>query len=106
MATQAGATLLGDDAAEGRSDAGRGPWIVAGAAIASAALVLLLLGQPIVAVGFLGGTLAVGGLYLLARRDRLPVAAPETITDWALTRAAIESDAHAVALTDRDGRLV
>ncbi|MFD1611647.1 response regulator [Sphingomonas tabacisoli] len=104
MATRAQPPLLtGADAAQ---DASRAPlaW-VAGAALVTGALIFLLLGSPALAFGFAGGAGAVGALYLLSRANVAPAAVETHVQDWALTRAAIESDTVAIALTDRQGKL-
>jgi len=105
MASRAHAGLLSNGVGE-QPGQGRAAWVVAGAAIATALLVLLLLGHPLIAIGFLAGAMGVGGLFLLSRSNAAPAPVLEPVADWALTRAAIESESNAVALTDREGRLV
>jgi two-component system cell cycle sensor histidine kinase/response regulator CckA len=79
---------------------------VAAAALVSGALIFLLLGSPALAVGFACGAAAVGALFLFSRANAAAAPVERTVQDWALTRAAIESDSAAVAVTDRQGRLV
>jgi two-component system cell cycle sensor histidine kinase/response regulator CckA len=78
---------------------------IVAAALVSGALIFLLLGSPALAAGFATGAAAVGGLYLLSRTSAAAAPVEMRVQDWALTRAAIESEAAAVAVTDRQGRL-
>jgi two-component system cell cycle sensor histidine kinase/response regulator CckA len=93
-------------AADQAQDGFRAPilWI-AGTALGSVLLIFLLLGSPALALGFGGGAAAVGTLYALSRSGAGPAAVETPVQDWSLTRAAIESETVAVALTDRQGRL-
>nr|WP_232328777.1 MULTISPECIES: response regulator [Sphingomonas] len=79
---------------------------VAVAALLSGALIFLLLGSAALAIGFGCGAAAVGGLFLFSRANAAVAPAERSVQDWALTRAAIESESVAVAVTDREGRLV
>ncbi len=80
--------------------------LIAGAALASAALLFWVAGDAVLAAGFMASVLALGVLVFAARRlypDRL--SAPVEF-DWALVRAAADNDEVAIAVTDRVGRLV
>ncbi|MET0270009.1 MAG: histidine kinase dimerization/phospho-acceptor domain-containing protein, partial [Sphingomonas sp.] len=82
-------------------------FVVLAAGIASALLLLWVLGEPLFAAVFLAGFCAVGALALMlvGRRGAVGQAeAPEA--DWSLTHAAIEDADRPVAITDRSGRLV
>ncbi|WP_326408097.1 hybrid sensor histidine kinase/response regulator [Sphingomonas sp.] len=79
---------------------------VVAAALLSGALIFLLLGSAALAVGFACGAAAVGALFLFSRANVAVTPVERSVQDWALTRAAIESDSVAVAVTDREGRLV
>jgi len=78
------------------------------AALASAALILAILGSVPVAAGFLAGSLAIAGAAAAVAARAAPAAAPAAaaVPDVALLRAALDSDSVAVAVTDRDGALV
>ena len=92
MATRAHPSLLNASAQAGSDGLGRVLAIVAGAALASGILIFLLLGSPAMAAGFVGAIAAVGALFLIARRGDAPAMVQSSVHDWALTRAAIESE--------------
>jgi two-component system cell cycle sensor histidine kinase/response regulator CckA len=80
--------------------------IIATAALISGALIFLLVGSVALAAGFAGGAAAVGALFLFSRAEVTVAPVERSVQDWALTRAAIESETVAVAVTDRQGQLV
>ncbi|KTT71550.1 hybrid sensor histidine kinase/response regulator [Sphingomonas endophytica] len=77
------------------------------AGLAAAALILWMVGDPMVAGGFLAAALVVAGvggaLIRLAGRSGEPVS---VAYDWELMRVMAEASADGVAITDRGGRLV
>lgn len=83
-------------------------WLAVGAGIVVSLLLLwFVTGQPLVAAGFGGGVLALGGLaYSLVQRRPPEIQADLALPDWSVTVAAIEQPDTAVAITDRAGRLV
>lgn len=101
------------DAALLASDADRaaippGDWLLLGAALAaSAGLVWLVSGEPVVAAGFAAGVLAFAAVGRVVLRPRAAAApAGLALPDWSVTQAAIDRPDAAVAVTDRAGRLV
>jgi two-component system cell cycle sensor histidine kinase/response regulator CckA len=81
--------------------------LIALAVLASAGALWLVTGQPVVAAAFTGGVMVVALLVRLGFALRPEPELPEFASpDWSVTHAAIESDAQAVAITDRAGRLV
>ena len=85
-------------------------WAVFGlfvAALASAALLLWAVGDPIFAASFLAGLIGLGGVLLLASKLRRPAIVEEAArTDITLLRAALDSSSAAVAATDASGAMV
>jgi two-component system cell cycle sensor histidine kinase/response regulator CckA len=79
---------------------------VAGGAILSGWLVFKAVGQPSIAAGFGGTVIALGALLLLARHLYPPPSRIERSTDWALVRDAADNGETALAVIDRNGRLV
>jgi len=79
---------------------------VAGAAILSGWLVYRAVGQSVIAVAFTAAVIALAGLLVLARQLYPPVQRIERTTDWALVRDAAENGETALAVIDRNGRLV
>ncbi len=80
--------------------------IAIGAGIVAAVLVLWLLGNAAVAVGFVAMAIVLGGV-VIAHRALVPAvteALPEI--DWQVVRALAEESPDAIAITDRAGRLV
>jgi two-component system cell cycle sensor histidine kinase/response regulator CckA len=79
------------------------------AALASAALLLWAIHDPVFAAAFLAGLAGVGGVLLLVRRRPVAeaAAAGEGLPDIALLRDALESagPAQAIGLSDREGNL-
>jgi two-component system cell cycle sensor histidine kinase/response regulator CckA len=76
------------------------------AGILAALLILWLLGDPIVAIGFAGAGIVLGGVAI-AWRSLAPVApSPQPEIDWQLVRALAQESPDAIAVTDRAGRLV
>ena len=77
------------------------------AALASAGLVFFLLQSVPLAIGFGAGALALSGVaFALRPAAELVETAAVPVPDPLLMRAAIDSDSAAIAVTDRDGRLV
>lgn len=79
---------------------------VALAALVSGWLVFTVSGQPIIAMAFAATVIAIGGLLLLARHLYPPPQRTERTTDWALVRDAADNGETALAVIDRNGRLV
>ncbi|WP_254447748.1 response regulator [Sphingomonas sp. ID1715] len=80
---------------------------IAVAALGTGLLVFLLLGDWRVATGFLVTAAALVAAAMATRERAVPQAAIVAAGhDWTLIRAAIENDAVAMAVTDREGRLV
>lgn len=81
--------------------------LIAGAAgVAAAVVILWAVGDWGLAAGFLAAALVLaGGLLVRARLSRGD-AAGEPMQDWALAHALAEASDTAVAVTDRNGRLV
>ena len=106
MATRAHIPLF-NRSAVGELAGGRASLLaVALAAIVSGGVVFLLAGSVALAAGFAAALIAVGALAWLSRRGAATGVTETLVNDWALTRAAIESDTAAIALTRRDGGLV
>ncbi len=80
--------------------------LVVGCAILSGWLVLRAVGQPAMAAAFGGVVVGIGGLVLLARHLFPEKSAVERMADWALVREAADNTTTALAVTDRNGRLV
>ena len=74
--------------------------------IAAALAILSLIGDVVVAAGFLAAALVFLGTILAARRLFPPDAAAAGDVDWSVARALAASSTDAVAVTDRAGRLV
>lgn len=83
------------------------PFLVALAAgVGAAALVLGILGERAVAIGFLAGTLLLCGALLAAWCLFAPGEEAEPLVDWAVARVLAGASDDALAVTDRAGRLV
>jgi two-component system cell cycle sensor histidine kinase/response regulator CckA len=81
--------------------------IVAAAAVASAWAILKTTGSLAIAAGFGGTVVCVAALLLLFRQLYPPQSEAGTnAIDWSLVREAAEQDGTAIAITDRQGRLV
>jgi two-component system, cell cycle sensor histidine kinase and response regulator CckA len=80
--------------------------IVGAVALGSALLLLWVANDAVVAAAFMAMVLAAAALMLLARRLYPPVVAARVDHDWSLVRDSADNDEHAVAITDRAGRLV
>ena len=80
--------------------------IAVGAGAVSAALLLWAVGSVAAAAGFLAGFLALLALLHVHRQLYPASAADPAAADWSLVREAADSDNVAVAITDRDGRVV
>ncbi len=78
------------------------------AATASAAILYLAVGDPALAGGF-GATVVAGAFLLWYARRLFPAADPAdqvVHADWTVARAAAQATGSAIAITDRNGRLV
>jgi two-component system, cell cycle sensor histidine kinase and response regulator CckA len=105
MATRAHPTLLTEDGQDAGAGFGRtGAW-VALAALGTGLLIFFVVGQPVLAVGYVLALAALGALYAYSRRHAALPTVESPVQDWTLTRAAIDSDSVAIAVTDRAGRL-
>ena len=104
MATRA-KPLLSSEPASPVLGAGGLNLAIAAAALGSALFVYLLLDHPAIALGFAVAATVAGLLVLLTRSQAAPSSTTTTVNDWALTRAAIDSDQAAIAITDRAGSL-
>jgi two-component system, cell cycle sensor histidine kinase and response regulator CckA len=80
--------------------------VVTLAAIISGWTVFKASGQPIIAGAFTATVIAFGGLLLLARHLYPPALHTERTTDWALVRDAADNGETALAVIDRNGKLV
>jgi two-component system cell cycle sensor histidine kinase/response regulator CckA len=90
-----------------RPHLGLGVLAVLAAALASAALLLWALGNPVFAAAFFAGVLAVGLPLLFVGRGSAAAPHPaEPGTDLALLRAGLETSPDAVAVTDSGGALL
>jgi two-component system, cell cycle sensor histidine kinase and response regulator CckA len=79
---------------------------VALAAIISAALLLWVVGDVVVAAGFTAMTLVAATLMFVARQILPTVSKSEVDFDWSLVRMAADAEEMGVAITDRTGRMV
>jgi two-component system cell cycle sensor histidine kinase/response regulator CckA len=97
--------VVGDTTPAARS--WRDTLLVSLALVVSAAALVWLTGNALVAVAFAGGVAVLAGLIHGALALRGQPAAPDfAAPDWSVTHAAIEHTGQAVAITDRAGRLV
>lgn len=81
--------------------------IIAGLVLASVALFFVATGSLALAAGFLAALLALGALALLLRRDGAKSVQNIAATpDWLMLRTALDHDDIAMAVTDRDGRMI
>ncbi|HEX8445191.1 MAG TPA: ATP-binding protein [Sphingomonas sp.] len=77
------------------------------AGVVSAAAIGWMAGAPLVATLFLATVLTLTALVWFTRAvRRQSTLAGTPLVDWSLTFAAIEHDGDAIAVTDRDGRLL
>jgi two-component system cell cycle sensor histidine kinase/response regulator CckA len=72
----------------------------------AAGVVLWLVRDVTIAAGFAAAALVLGGLALMLARLRPARVTEGTVHDWRLMRALVEVNDDAVAVTDRNGRLV
>jgi two-component system cell cycle sensor histidine kinase/response regulator CckA len=80
--------------------------IAIAAGVIAALLILWLIGDAVVAIGFASAGIVLGGVAV-AWRSLAPVALPTAPEiDWQLVRALAEESPDAIAITDRAGRLV
>ena len=89
-------------------DGGVAAIAIAGVAgLAAAALILWLVGDPLVAGGFLAAALVLAGVGAAVVRMRRPAGDVLAVGhDWDLLRVMAEASPEGVAITDRGGRLV
>src|SRR3990167_10173991 len=81
--------------------------LLSGAALTSAGLVFWLLRDPTLAVGFAAAVVGVAGLVAAFRPSASRIAAPRDLPpDWSVVRAAANASGVAVAVTDRNSRLL
>ena len=80
--------------------------VAAGAGLAAALLVLWVIGDLVVAAGFLAAAIIVGGGVIAWRALAPAPPAPEAEIDWKLVRTMAGQSEDAIAITDRAGRLV
>src|SRR5437868_650848 len=81
--------------------------LVAGALVASLALIWAITREPLVAAAYGAGLLVLGGIaYVLTGRQAVVTETEFALPDWSVTVAAIEHPGLAVAIIDRAGRLV
>ena len=81
--------------------------LAAGAAVLAASLlILLVVGNTILAGGFLAAGLIVAGGVIAWRLLGSPAAAAPAVVDWNVAHALAPASDDAVAVTDRAGRLV
>lgn len=82
--------------------------LLLGAAALSAGLILYLVGDKALAAGFAAAILGLGALLHFARPQRISSGANEreALPDWTVARAAADTSAMAMAVTDRSGRLL
>ncbi|MBA4047103.1 MAG: hybrid sensor histidine kinase/response regulator [Sphingomonas sp.] len=81
--------------------------IAAGVAgIAAAAIILFVLGNLLVAGGFLAASLVLAGCVAAAQLVRQPMVEVAGEVDWSIARALASASNDAIAVTDRGGRLI
>lgn len=81
--------------------------IVAGVTgVAAAAIILSVLGNPLVAGGFLAASLVLAGGIAAAQLVRQPTVEEASEIDWSIARTLAEASGDAIAITDRGGRLI
>ena len=80
--------------------------LIAAAAIVSALLLLWLVGNLVLAAGFMASVLALGALIFAGARMMPRQSAQPIEFDWSLVREASDNDEVGIAVTDRAGRLV
>ncbi|MDF2495683.1 response regulator [Sphingomonas sp.] len=80
--------------------------VALGAGILAAAVILWVIGDPVVATGFLAAGIVLGGAAVGWRALAPEKPAPEPAVDWQLVRALAQESNDALAVTDRAGRLV
>lgn len=81
--------------------------ICGGLILLSIALFFWATGSAALAAGFLATLLILGAVAVAARRFLPPpVVTASNVPDWSMLRAALDHDDIAMAVTDRDGRLI
>ncbi len=76
------------------------------AGIAAALVMLYALGDPVIAASFAAAALVLAGAGLAWRRWSDDGEAAPSATDWSVAHALASASPHALAVTDRAGRLV
>ncbi|UUL83382.1 hybrid sensor histidine kinase/response regulator [Sphingomonas qomolangmaensis] len=89
-----------------QSPATRATLIAGGAGVLAALVVFLVLGDWRVAAAFLATAIVLGGAALAFRAARPAPLAPAPTIDWSVANALAAASADALAVTDRDGKLV
>lgn len=84
----------------------RAALLAIGAGLGAGLIVLGVVGDLMLAAGFLGAGLLLFAALLGYRLLASPAAPHEAETDWSIAQALAEASADAVAVTDRAGRLV
>ncbi|MFV0622462.1 response regulator [Sphingomonas sp. ac-8] len=94
-------------ATDGRPPVDRLPFLVSlGVGLVAALLVLRMVGEPVVAAGFLAAALLAPAVLFAWSRFTAPPPAEAPPADWALAHALAEASEEALAVTDRGGQLV
>ncbi|MET0136864.1 MAG: PAS domain-containing protein, partial [Sphingobium sp.] len=82
--------------------------VLCAAALISAGLLYALVREPALAGGF-GATVVAGAFLIWYARRLFPAtdsASQQAMTDWTVARAAAQATGSAIAITDRNGRLI
>ncbi|MEP9402207.1 hybrid sensor histidine kinase/response regulator [Sphingomonas silueang] len=74
--------------------------------VVAAGIILWLIGDPIVATGFAAAALVLAGAIFAWSRTAARAELPEPLTDWSVAQALAAASPHAMAVTDRAGRLM
>ena len=80
--------------------------LIAATAILSALMLFWLVGNLVLAAGFMASVLALGALIFVGARIMPRQSTPPIEFDWSLVREASDNDEVGIAITDRAGRLV
>ncbi|OYY72182.1 PAS domain-containing sensor histidine kinase [Sphingomonas sp. 28-63-12] len=72
----------------------------------AAVLILAVIGDPVMAAGFLAAAIVLAGAAIGIRAMIAPAAAIPLDTDWSVARALAAASNDAIAVTDRAGRLI
>jgi len=80
--------------------------IATGAGVTASALMWWLVGDMVLAAGFAAAALLIGGGVVAARMLFPPRVGDTAEPDWSVAHAIASTSAHAVAVTDRAGRIM